>query len=113
MHSLRWKHCPFKLVIEPVISGANDEPLARSGCKASLSELLLDACVSKGTQVITRYGTETAVFVPIAEWKRLREAARPTLKSLLLSDVGRVDLVVPPRGQARRRAPACLSDCKT
>ncbi|MFZ4539090.1 type II toxin-antitoxin system Phd/YefM family antitoxin [Propionivibrio sp.] len=70
--------------------------------KARFSELL-DTCVSEGPQVVTRRGAETAVLVPIAEWKRLREAARPSLKALLLSEVGRADLVCPPRGQARRR----------
>lgn len=71
--------------------------------KARFSELL-DACVSEGPQVVTRRGAETAVLVPIAEWKRLSSAARPSLKSLLLTDDGRTELQVPPRGSARRRA---------
>ncbi len=75
--------------------------------KARFSELL-DACVSEGPQVVTRRGTETAVLVPIAEWNRVRESARPTLKALLLSDAGRTGLELPPRGRARRRAPAGL-----
>ena len=58
--------------------------------KARFSELL-DACVSEGPQVVTRRGAETAVLVPIAEWKRLSNAARSSLKSLLLSDFGRAD----------------------
>lgn len=70
--------------------------------KARFSELL-DACISEGPQVVTRRGAETAVLVPIAEWKRLSEAARPSLKSLLLSDFGRTDLELPQRGSARRR----------
>lgn len=65
---------------------------------------LLDACISDGPQVITRRGTETAVLVPIADWKRLNSAARPSLKSLLMSDVGRADFDLPQRGLARRRA---------
>jgi prevent-host-death family protein len=75
--------------------------------KARFSEFL-DACVSEGPQVVTRRGTETAVLVPIAEWKRLSNAARPSLKALLLSDVARGDLNVPKRGAARRRAAAAL-----
>ena len=71
--------------------------------KARFSELL-DACVSEGPQLVTRRGTETAVLIPIAEWKRLNNAARPSLKMLLLSDVGRGDLPLPPRGSARRRS---------
>jgi len=59
--------------------------------KARFNELL-DACVNEGPQVVTRRGAETAVLVPIAEWKRLSSAARPSLKALLLSDFGRADL---------------------
>ena len=70
--------------------------------KSRFSELL-DACVNEGPQLVTRRGAETAVLIPIAEWKRLSNAARPTLKSLLLTEAGRADLVLPPRGQAKRR----------
>lgn len=75
--------------------------------KARFSELL-DACVSEGPQIVTRRGAETAVLVPITEWKRMREAARPSLKELLLSDLGRTALVLPKRGRARRRPPVAL-----
>lgn len=71
--------------------------------KSRFSELL-EACIHEGPQLITRRGTETAVLVPVAEWKRLNNAARPSLKSLLLSDVGRTDFELPPRGAAKRRA---------
>ena len=73
--------------------------------KARFSELL-NACLSEGPQVVTRCGTETAVLVPIAEWKQLSKAARPSLKVLLLSDVARVELVLPPRRQSTHRAAA-------
>jgi hypothetical protein len=43
------------------------------------------------------------VLVPIDVWKRLQAAAKPSLKDLLLSDSGRGDLVLPKRGQVRRR----------
>jgi antitoxin Phd len=42
--------------------------------KARFSELL-DARVSEGPQVVTRRGAETAVLVPIDEWRRLQAAA--------------------------------------
>jgi antitoxin Phd len=71
--------------------------------KARFSELL-DACVSEGPQVVTRRGTETAVLVPIDEWKRLNNAARPTLKELLMSNEARIDFDIPPRGRAKRRS---------
>lgn len=70
--------------------------------KARFSELL-DACISEGPQVVTRRGAETAVLVPIAEWKRLSNATRPSLKSLLLCDLGRADFELPQRGSALRR----------
>ncbi len=70
--------------------------------KARFSQLL-DACVSEGPQIVTRRGEEAAVLVPIAEWKRLSNSARPSLKSLLLSDCDRADFALPQRGSARRR----------
>ena len=71
--------------------------------KSRFSEFL-DACLAKGPQIVTRRGTETAVLVPVEVWRRLQVAARPSLKDLLLSDQGSGDLVLPKRGQARRRS---------
>lgn len=70
--------------------------------KARFSEFL-DACLSQGPQLVTRRGTEAAVLVPVAEWRRLSAAARPSLKELLLQAEGRSQALTPPRGQARRR----------
>jgi antitoxin Phd len=70
--------------------------------KARFSELL-DACQREGPQVVSRRGTETAVLVPIEQWRRLQAAARPSLKELLLSPEARTEELVPPRGTARRR----------
>ena len=70
--------------------------------KARFSELL-EACISDGPQMVTKRGAETAVLVPLNEWRRLKSAARPSLKQLLLSDLGRGELVIPPRVPARRR----------
>ncbi|KZC98314.1 type II toxin-antitoxin system Phd/YefM family antitoxin [Oceanibaculum pacificum] len=61
------------------------------------------ASLTEGPQVVTLRGVETAVLVPMAEWRRLTEA-RPTLKDLLLTDAARTDTLAPPRGRARRRA---------
>lgn len=72
--------------------------------KARFSELL-NACVVEGPQMVTKRGEETAVLVPVDEWRRLSDAARPSLKALLLADEGRGDLALPPRGSARRRKP--------
>jgi antitoxin Phd len=70
--------------------------------KAKFSELL-EACVNNGPQIVTKRGAETAVLIPVAEWRRLQAAAKPTLKQLLLSDMARTELVIPTRGHARRR----------
>ena len=70
--------------------------------KARFSEFL-DATVKKGPQVVTRRGIETAVLVPIEEWKRLQRAARPGLKALLLSPEPRSENLFPERGKLRRR----------
>ena len=71
--------------------------------KARFSEVL-DATIKKGPQVITRRGIETAVLVPIEEWNRLQRAARPGLKSLLLSPEARFEDFIPDRHTLRRRA---------
>jgi len=75
--------------------------------KARFSEFL-DACLADGPQMVTRQGVEVAVLVPADEWTRLNSSARPSLKELLLSDTARTDLLVPPRGVARRRQAAAL-----
>ena len=75
--------------------------------KARFSEFL-DACLAEGPQMVTRRGTEAAVLVPAAEWKRLQAGAKPSLKELLLSDAARTELLAPPRGSARRRRVAAL-----
>ena len=64
---------------------------------------LLDACVRDGPQVLSRSGKQTAVLVSMSEWNRIASAGRPTLKQLLLSEQGRTELELPPRGSARRR----------
>lgn len=70
--------------------------------KARFSEFL-EACLTEGPQMVTKRGAEAAVLVPVREWRRLQSAARPSLKRLLLSSQARMDLVVPPRGRAKRR----------
>jgi len=73
--------------------------------KARFSEFL-DATLKEGPQIITRRGVETAVLVPIAEWKRLNAQARPSLKDILLDPRGpRFEDIVPPRGEDAGRPP--------
>jgi prevent-host-death family protein len=70
--------------------------------KARFSEFL-DACMSKGPQVVTKRGTEAAVLVPMDEWRRLKASARPSIMQLLLSNDARTASLTPPRATARRR----------
>jgi len=70
--------------------------------KARFSELL-DATIEKGPQIVTRRGVEAAVLVPIEEWRRLQEASRPDLKSLLLAATPRFDNLIPRRGKLKLR----------
>lgn len=75
--------------------------------KARFSELL-ETCLREGPQIVTRRGAETAVLVSMAEWRRLRQSARPTLKELLLAPAPRFDFELPARGARRRRTPEPL-----
>ncbi len=75
--------------------------------KARFSELL-EACISDGPQMVTKRGAETAVLVPVDEWRRLKATARPSLKQLLLCDAGRTNSLTPPRRVARKRKIAAL-----
>jgi prevent-host-death family protein len=70
--------------------------------KARFSEFL-DTCLKEGPQIVTKRGTEAAVLVPAEEWRRLTQAARPSLKHLGLSDKARGDVPLPKRGFGRRR----------
>jgi prevent-host-death family protein len=72
--------------------------------KARFSELL-DAALTEGPQIVTRRGVETAVLVPIDEWKRLKGAARPNIKEILLDPNGPHDLYLPPRRRLRFSPP--------
>lgn len=75
--------------------------------KARFSELL-DTSLREGPQVVSRRGAEVAVLVPIDDWKRLQQGARPTLKELLLAETPRGDIPIPQRGSRRRRPPTAL-----
>jgi antitoxin Phd len=73
--------------------------------KARFSELL-EVTLKDGPQIVTRRGVETAVLVPIDEWKRLKAGARPSLKEILLDPGGpRFENIVPPRGEDAGRSP--------
>jgi antitoxin Phd len=75
--------------------------------KARFSELL-ETALKKGPQVVTRRGVEAAVLVPIEEWRRLQQSARPGLKAVLLGQGPRFDDLLPERRRLRRRKPVNL-----
>jgi antitoxin Phd len=75
--------------------------------KARFSEFL-DETIKNGPQVVTRRGIETAVLVPIEEWRRLQHSARPGLKALLLGPGPRFEHLTPGRRSFRRRPPVEL-----
>jgi prevent-host-death family protein len=72
--------------------------------KSRFSEFL-DATLEKGPQIVTRRGVEAAVLVPIEEWRRLQQVARPSIKDLLLAPEPRFDDLLPERRKWRRRKP--------
>jgi antitoxin Phd len=72
--------------------------------KMRFSEFL-NATVKQGPQVVTRRGVETAVLVPIEQWRRLQQASRRGLKALLLGPGPRFENLVPRRRLHQRRPP--------
>ena len=77
--------------------------------KARFSEFL-DAALKKGPQVVTRRGVETAVLVPIEEWRRLQRESRPNIKELLLGPGPRIEDIAPKRGAWKSRPPINLTE---
>ena len=75
--------------------------------KARFSEFLENA-VAEGPQVVTTRGVETAVLLPIEQWRRLERMARPDLKDLLLASEARTEDLTPARRPRRRRTPPVL-----
>lgn len=75
--------------------------------KAKFSELL-DTAIAEGPQIVTKRGVDTAVLVPIEQWRKLEGLTRPDLTELLLSPRARTDDLVPPRGRHRRRPNAAV-----
>lgn len=74
--------------------------------KARFSEMLR-ASLAQGPQIVTKRGVESAVLVPIEQWRRLQRAARPGLKELLLAPEPRTETLTPPRRLHRLgRSPA-------
>lgn len=76
--------------------------------KARFSEML-ETCLKEGPQLVTKRGSDAAVLVPARQWRKVEQAAKLTLKELLLSDKARGDLNIPPKSRLRRRQPRAFS----
>ena len=70
--------------------------------KARFSEML-ETSLTEGPQIVTKRGVETAVLVPIEQWRQMERMAKPSLKDLLLAPEPRTDTLTPPRPEFRRR----------
>jgi len=71
--------------------------------KAKFSEVI-DRAEKEGPQIITRRGIETAVIVPIDEWRRTAPAHKESLLDVLKA-MPKFDIPIPPRGKLRHRKP--------
>jgi len=76
--------------------------------KARFSELL-DAAENQGPQTISRRGIETAVVIPIAEWKRLNASVQRDMIDPLTDPNGPHDIEIPVLRGFKLR-PATLED---
>lgn len=77
--------------------------------KARFSELL-DAALKEGPQIVTRRGVETAVLVPIDEWRHLKEKARKAIPDPLLDPNGPHDIPLPPHRPVLKLRPVDFDD---
>ena len=64
--------------------------------KARFSEFL-NKTLAEGPQIVTRRGVETAILIPIEQWRKIEDSTRPTIKDWLMAPEGRTDQLTPPR----------------
>ena len=72
--------------------------------KARFSELLRKS-FAEGPQIVTHRGVETAVVVPIEQWRRMERASRRSIKEWLLAPEARTETLVRPRERSSGRPP--------
>ncbi|MXY77533.1 MAG: type II toxin-antitoxin system Phd/YefM family antitoxin [Acidimicrobiia bacterium] len=65
--------------------------------KARFGELLRKS-LAEGPQIVTYRGVETAVVVPIEQWRRMERSKRRNIKDWLLAPEARTETLVPPKG---------------
>ncbi len=74
--------------------------------KARFDEFMA-AAERDGPQIVTRWGVETAVLVPIAQWRSMEKRTKRNIKELLLAPEARTENLTPPRSEmAFRELPA-------
>ena len=76
--------------------------------RARFSELL-EASLAEGPQIVTKRGKETAVLVPIEQWRKLEKLEKPSLKAFLLAPEPRTEALTPPRRKLRLRPASNLA----
>lgn len=64
--------------------------------KARFTEFLA-AAERDGPQIVTRRGVETAVLIPIAQWRSMEKQTKRNIKELLLASEARTENLTPPR----------------
>ena len=79
--------------------------------KSRFSELL-DTTLVEGPQIVTKRGVETAVLLPIEQWRRLARMSGPDLKEILLASEARTEHLAPPRRQHCRRTPLVMESAQ-
>ena len=72
--------------------------------KARFSEFLATS-LAEGPQIVTKRGVETAVLVPIDQWRRLEQLTKPDLKQLLLAPEAWTDVLIQTRSSSPTTAP--------
>ena len=75
--------------------------------KARFSEFLA-AAERHGPQIVTRRGVETAVLVPIAQWREMENRPKRNIKELLLAPEARTEYLTPSRSEMAFREPPVL-----
>ena len=75
--------------------------------KARFGEFLA-AAERDGPQIVTRQGVETAVLVPIAQWRSMEKRTKRNIKELLLAPEARTENLTPPRSEIAFREPPAL-----
>jgi antitoxin Phd len=70
---------------------------------------LLDTCLREAPQIVAKRGAETAVLVPMDDWRRLQRSVHPTLKELLLAETPRAELQLRTQGRRRRVTPTAVA----